>query len=288
MQLLDIDERTEGTFFRCLHDEEPENPEVEVDTSDTQVMRAHGISDGIYLDGEPFRPDGPPFSVDELRTELLETHKRNGGAKPPGPERYELFGWDYESHSPLREAEVAHYWERRDVYWRALYSRAEYDVRMKSEPNIGRAAIASTLYREYGVEVERVSFWPVGEASYGYVVDLAGGKRYFIKLLNAGLSTHQPALRHLGRFVPLAAALAEAGLPVSRPVLTRSGGTHAMLGQYSLLAFEYVSGSTLGEKPWPVACYADLGATVGLLHSLTDDLTPPDPRSRCTRCSHQS
>ena len=148
---------------------------------------------------------------------------------------------------------------------------------MKSEPNIGRAAIASTLYSEYGVDVERVSFWPVGEASYGYVVDLAGGKRYFIKLLNAALSTHQPALRHLGSFVPLAAALAEASLPVSRPVLTRSGRPHATLGQYSLLAFEYVSGNTLGEKPWPVACYADLGATVGRLHSLTDDLTALTP-----------
>lgn len=26
MELLDIDEKTRGTFFRCLHDEEPENP----------------------------------------------------------------------------------------------------------------------------------------------------------------------------------------------------------------------------------------------------------------------
>ena len=28
MKLVEIDEKTAGTFFRCLHDERPENPRV--------------------------------------------------------------------------------------------------------------------------------------------------------------------------------------------------------------------------------------------------------------------
>ena len=28
MKILDIDQITQGTFFRCLHDERPDNPDV--------------------------------------------------------------------------------------------------------------------------------------------------------------------------------------------------------------------------------------------------------------------
>jgi GNAT superfamily N-acetyltransferase len=43
----------------------------EVDTSDRETQLKHGVGlDGIYLDGKPFRADGPPFTIEELTAEI--------------------------------------------------------------------------------------------------------------------------------------------------------------------------------------------------------------------------
>lgn len=43
----------------------------EVDTSDRETQLKYGVGlDGIYLDGKPFRPDGPPFTTKELTAEI--------------------------------------------------------------------------------------------------------------------------------------------------------------------------------------------------------------------------
>jgi hypothetical protein len=44
----------------------------EVDTSDRDTMVSWGISSGLYVEGEPFRPYEPPCTSDELRKMLLD------------------------------------------------------------------------------------------------------------------------------------------------------------------------------------------------------------------------
>jgi N-acetylglutamate synthase-like GNAT family acetyltransferase len=52
----------------------------EVDTSDPEVMRLWGISDGLFVDGEPYRPyDAPPTS-EELRQDLLRLADEKRGS----------------------------------------------------------------------------------------------------------------------------------------------------------------------------------------------------------------
>jgi GNAT superfamily N-acetyltransferase len=48
----------------------------EVDTSDRTNMLFWGIADAVFLDDTPFRPDGPPWTSNELRAEILEVSKR--------------------------------------------------------------------------------------------------------------------------------------------------------------------------------------------------------------------
>lgn len=45
---------------------------MEVDTSDPATLRAWGISDGLFVDGEPHRPNEPPCTSEALREEILE------------------------------------------------------------------------------------------------------------------------------------------------------------------------------------------------------------------------
>ena len=43
----------------------------EVHTSDRETQLEYGLGlEGIYLDGKPFRPDGPPFTTEELTAEI--------------------------------------------------------------------------------------------------------------------------------------------------------------------------------------------------------------------------
>ena len=49
----------------------------EVHTSDSETQLEYGVGlDGIYLDGKSFRPDGPPFTTEELTAEIRTLYKR--------------------------------------------------------------------------------------------------------------------------------------------------------------------------------------------------------------------
>ena len=43
----------------------------EIDCNQREQLQEWGVSTGVYLDGEPFRPNEPPFSGDDLRKEIL-------------------------------------------------------------------------------------------------------------------------------------------------------------------------------------------------------------------------
>ena len=48
----------------------------EVDTSDPDTLRSWGISDGLYVEGEPYRPYEPPWTSESLRRDLFELTER--------------------------------------------------------------------------------------------------------------------------------------------------------------------------------------------------------------------
>jgi hypothetical protein len=47
-----------------------------IDTSERETMLDWGIASGLYIDGESYRPDGPPFTMEELREEIRERFSR--------------------------------------------------------------------------------------------------------------------------------------------------------------------------------------------------------------------
>jgi GNAT superfamily N-acetyltransferase len=58
---------------------------TEVYAHEKQAMRERGESiDVIYVDGEPFRPDGPPASAADLREELLRRFQARNGKRDQG------------------------------------------------------------------------------------------------------------------------------------------------------------------------------------------------------------
>lgn len=49
----------------------------DIDTTDPEVLTAWGISDGLYVEGEPYRPYEPPWTSEELRQDLIELAGRH-------------------------------------------------------------------------------------------------------------------------------------------------------------------------------------------------------------------
>ena len=52
---------------------------TEVDTSVRENLEEWGVSDGILLDGVPYRQDGPPFTALELRHDILSLFREKNG-----------------------------------------------------------------------------------------------------------------------------------------------------------------------------------------------------------------
>jgi GNAT superfamily N-acetyltransferase len=52
---------------------------IEVDTSDRENMLEWGISSDILIDGESYRPDGPPFTSEDIREHVLNLLKEKTG-----------------------------------------------------------------------------------------------------------------------------------------------------------------------------------------------------------------
>jgi len=154
---------------------------------------------------------------------------------------------------------------------------------VQTRPEITQGSIDAALQEGYGLALQGLEFWPSGEASYGFIASLKDGDSLFLKILDPTLATHGMAIAHLDEVLPLSLALSEAGLPVSRPMESREGSLQTEIDRFILVAFEYLNGGTLGEKPWSADLYAQLGAAVGRLHSLTSELaelTPPRDGTR--------
>lgn len=143
---------------------------------------------------------------------------------------------------------------------------------MQNEPEISKDILAAAIDENWGAAVQAMQFWPIGAASYGYVVDGAGDERFFLKVLDPLVSSHRSAIEHLQRTLQLTLSLAAAGLPVCRPLPTWTDAVYAKVGRYYLVAFAYINGQMLGEDPWDSPLYGALGATVGRLHGLTQSL----------------
>ncbi len=50
----------------------------EIDTSDRETLREWGISDGVFVEGEPHRPNEPPCTSEVMRGDLVEVARRKG------------------------------------------------------------------------------------------------------------------------------------------------------------------------------------------------------------------
>jgi spectinomycin phosphotransferase len=149
---------------------------------------------------------------------------------------------------------------------------------LKTEPTIDKTRLVETVRREYGPEVERLTFVPVGWVAYCYIADCVGGERYFLKLNNdSGEIPYAASNRDF--YLPLSYQLCTKGiLPhVACPVRTRTGQFTAPFEEHVLILFDFIEGETVGFGDLSDDILVKLARLVGILHKSISQIKVEHP-----------
>jgi Ser/Thr protein kinase RdoA (MazF antagonist) len=149
---------------------------------------------------------------------------------------------------------------------------------VKTEAPVDKAELIQALWRAYGVGAASLTFLPTDWGAYNYVVDCAGGERFFLKLLDDA-ATAGVAASSRDFYVPLTYELHTKGiLPrVPHPLLTVDGQLCMRFGPYWLVLDNYIEGMTIGFGNMPDPVLPKLARLVGILHRSTQQLTLRNP-----------
>ncbi|MCP4541456.1 MAG: aminoglycoside phosphotransferase family protein [Chloroflexi bacterium] len=138
---------------------------------------------------------------------------------------------------------------------------------MKIEATIDKTALIETVRREYGTEIERITFVPVGWVACSYIADCAGGERYFLKL-DRDSEEISFAASNRNFYLSLTHQLySKRILPhIACPVKTRAGQLAAPFEEYVLILFNFIEGETVGFGNSSDEILMKLARLVGILH----------------------
>jgi spectinomycin phosphotransferase len=143
---------------------------------------------------------------------------------------------------------------------------------MLTEPMmIERTVIQTALQKAYGLTLHTLTFVPKGETSWGYIIDTADGRRYFLKIFGSTI-TDVAALSltyHLAHDCHIET--------VTSPLPMQSGDVVLPLHPYQAALFPYIDGQTLaGRQPTPRVARA-IGQALARIHACVDT------RAHCRR-----
>jgi spectinomycin phosphotransferase len=138
--------------------------------------------------------------------------------------------------------------------------------------------LVEIIDREYGLQVERLTYLKQAWAAHCYAVDCAGGERYFLKYYEHEHHARICAL-DVEFYLSLSYQLhAKQLLPtVACPVQTRGGRFAVPLNGHLLILFHWIEGQTVGFDRLPDGILAELATLVGILHNSTPHIDWPSP-----------
>ena len=149
---------------------------------------------------------------------------------------------------------------------------------MKTEPVIDRGVLMARVREVYRIDLEALTFVPIGQNSCAYRGDVKGGQRYLLKLLGPHpLGWTDPA--HLDFYLTLTRVLSERGYParVVAPVRAADGALWTRCGDGSdappLVVYPFVEGHSAGSE-WRRSdpALAAVARTLGRMHRDTAEL----------------
>jgi Ser/Thr protein kinase RdoA (MazF antagonist) len=137
---------------------------------------------------------------------------------------------------------------------------------MKTEPNITKPTLNAFLLDEFGINTERLDFWPSFWTSACYIVHAASGERYFLKLTPENYTLTIASDPDF--YLPLTYQLhTRRILPhIAYPIPARDGRFIRTFAGFRVILFNYIEGETVGFGQWPDGIATRLAGLLGKLH----------------------
>ena len=147
-----------------------------------------------------------------------------------------------------------------------------------SHPPIEKPSLIKVLQREYGLQVEHLTFLKRAWVAYCYAADCAERGRYLIKFYDDAKQAHAYA-RDIDFYLSLTHALHTRQIlpPVACPVRTQRGSFSVSFDGHLLILFHWIEGRTLGFGRLPGDVLTRLGTLVGTLHASTPRIAYLNP-----------
>jgi len=148
---------------------------------------------------------------------------------------------------------------------------------MLGAPDVDPVVLTAALTREFGLSDSTLRSIPAGETSWCFEATDRRGGRWFVKLTPE--DAIEPARAELA--LRLGRTLADLGLSVPRPMITRSGALWSRLEGLWLAVFEFVDGEPLSDHELSAAgTVGQVAQLVAEIHVVPSTLAMPVPAER--------
>ncbi|MDF2963121.1 MAG: protein kinaselike protein, partial [Paenibacillus sp.] len=161
---------------------------------------------------------------------------------------------------------------------------------MKVRSHVEDTVLIHTINQEYGLDVNHLTFIPLGDSAYSYTVHCSNGERYYAKLFDTRNDKQRKSVQSLDYYLPLTWSLFHESIftNLTYPIKNRNGGF--VTGPYDngavLVLFNFITGETLAEAyPFSKNIVDAIAASLADIHF---KVTPKIKKELCRRESFDS
>ncbi|NPD88005.1 MAG: phosphotransferase [Asgard group archaeon] len=145
---------------------------------------------------------------------------------------------------------------------------------MKNEPNVNKKNIKNHIKEKYGIDVEKLTFVPIGEIAYSYLLKASNKDQYFLKIYELNRLTENK-LHALDFSLSIAHQLNQEMKinQVIYPIKTENGLLKTEFDNLEIVILSYVEGDMVSEKQSKTNEFMmKLGELLARIHQATNTL----------------
>lgn len=151
---------------------------------------------------------------------------------------------------------------------------------MKNEPNVNKKDLKNHINEKYEIEVENLTFVPIGEFAYSYLLETRDKKQYFLKIYESNRLT-KSKLNTLDFSLDVAYQLNQ-DLVINQviyPIKTKNGLLKTEFENFEIVIWSYIEGEMVSEKQSKTKDFMmKLGELLARIHQSTNSLNPKEEK----------
>jgi spectinomycin phosphotransferase len=145
-------------------------------------------------------------------------------------------------------------------------------TRMEVKFNIEDSILITILNKVYGIEIESLTFIPMGDSAYSYKVNCEDGQQFYLKLFDNENKRQRRSIERLNYYLPLTWKMYHEKLfrNITYPFKNQNGDFKTTFNGITVVLFNFIEGETLTESyPFSNAILADIAKSVATFQRIT-------------------